>query len=49
MGGLFSFLEFSKVGEVPEYFIAKEGFLMFSFAVCGQCLPLYLERGGELT
>lgn len=48
MGGLFSLLEFSRVAEVPECFIAKESFLMFSCAENRKCLSLNLEVEGEL-
>ena len=48
MGGLFSLLEFSTVAKVPECFVAKESFLMFSCAGNRQHLPLNLEIEGEL-
>lgn len=47
MGGLFSVLKFSKVAEVPERFLAKESFLIFSCAGSRQRLSLNLEVEGE--
>lgn len=48
MGGLVSLLEFSKIAKVPECFIAKESFMMFSCAENRKCLSLNLEVEGEL-